>query len=86
MKVVIVLVETVTGQADVVRVIASAERHADGAVFGQDHTLLVGRQLRELSAPPQGIPERPLPLGIQYGSVADDAGDVLKVWLVNRWA
>ena len=48
------------------RVVGGAERHADRTVLGEDYTLLVGRQLRELAASPQRIPDRPRPLRIEY--------------------
>src|SRR5436190_7544970 len=60
-EVVVVLVEAVARQPDVVRVVAGAERHADGAVLGENDALLLGRQLRELAAPAQRVPERPFP-------------------------
>jgi len=40
-------VEAVAGQADVVRVVRGAERHADGAVLGEDDPLPLPGQLRE---------------------------------------
>jgi len=43
-EVVVVFVEAVARQADVVRVVARAERHADRAVLGEDDALLVGGQ------------------------------------------
>ena len=58
-EVVVALVEAVAGQADVVRVVAGAVRHADRAVLGEDDALLVGGQRRELPAPPQRIPDAP---------------------------
>ena len=39
-EVVVVAVEAVAGQADVVGVVGGAERHADGAVLGEDRALL----------------------------------------------
>ena len=40
-EVVVVPVEAMAGEPDVVRVVAGAERHADGAVLGENHPLLL---------------------------------------------
>ena len=64
-EVVVVAIEPMTRQADVVREIGRAERHADGAVLRQNRALLVRRELREASAPAQRIPDRPAPVLVQ---------------------
>src|SRR5262245_24468959 len=66
-EIVVLFVETVACQANVVRVVSSTERHADPAVLREDDALLLRRQLRKTSAPPQRIPYGPLPVLVEYG-------------------
>ena len=65
-EVVVVLVEAVARQADVVREVGGAVRHADRAVLGENHALLLGRQLREPAAAPERIPDGPAPVRIEH--------------------
>ena len=55
-------------QPDVVRQVGRTKRHADGAVLGENHALLVDGKLRETSAPPQRIPHGPPPGRIEHRS------------------
>src|SRR5262245_63534660 len=65
-EVVVVLVEAVAREADVVGIVADAERHADCAMLGEDDALLLGGQLGELAAPAQWIPDCPAPSWIEH--------------------
>src|SRR5207249_9704868 len=82
-EVVVLFVEAVARQADVVRVVAGPERHADGAVLGENHPLLFRRELREPAAPPQRIPERPPPVAIQHCTARPMDENVGEVRLVT---